>query len=174
MDSSSDTSPSAPSLSTSTESQTTNTTQTRNVTPIPPSKRTSSQITDTSSISSSSITSRPPITETPITPRSQTSPINTPLVHIPNPESVESYVNYKQPTAIKTVRLQPQLILVHIPDAEYTQRPPLHLPSEISTKFSKLYPPLEPLSKSSTSLSNLLDNTSDYIQRITRIHKFTL
>ena len=37
------------------------------------------------------------------------------------------------------------------------------LPSEISTKSSKLYSPLKPLRKSSTSLSNLFDNTSDYI-----------
>ena len=39
----------------------------------------------------------------------------------------------------------------------------MHLPSEISTKSSKLYSPLKPLRKSSTSLSNLFDNTSDYI-----------
>ena len=85
------------------------------------------------------------------------------MVHIPNPESVERYVNYKQPTAIKTVRRQPQLNLVHIPDTEYTQLPPLQLPSKISTNFSKLHRPLKPLKKSSTSLSNLLDNTSDFI-----------
>ena len=82
LNSSSDTSPSVPSLSTSTYSQITTTTQTRNVTPVTPSKNTRSQITDTSSISSSSITSRSPITEIPFTPRSQPSPINTPLVHI--------------------------------------------------------------------------------------------
>ena len=70
-------------------------------------------------------------------------------------------MNYKQPTAIKTVRLQPQLNLVHIPDTEYTPLPPLQLPSEISTTFSKIYPPLKPLGKSSTSLPNLLDNTSE-------------
>ena len=92
-------------------------------------------MTDTSSISSSSITSRPPITEIPITPRSQPSPINTPLVHIPNPESVERYVNFKQPIAIKIVRLQPQFNLVHIPDTEYTQLPPLQLPSEIRNQY---------------------------------------
>ena len=68
----------------------------------------------------------------------------------------------KLPTAIKTVRLQPQLNLVHIPDAEYTRLPPLKLPSELSTTSSKLYPPLKPLRKPSTSLSNLLDNTSEY------------
>ena len=43
--------------------------------------------------------------------RTQQTPINTPIVHIPNPESVKQYVNYNYPTAIKTVRLQPQLIL---------------------------------------------------------------
>ena len=127
LDSSSDTSPSAPSLSSNTESQITTTSQTRNVTPVKPSKRTRSLITDTSSISSSSITSRPPINENPITSSSQTSPTETPLVQIPNPESFERYVNYKQPTAMKTVRLQPQLNLVHIPDTEYTQLPPLQL-----------------------------------------------
>ena len=105
--SSSDISPSASSLSTSTESQITTTTQTRNVTPVTPSKRTRSQITDSSAISFSSSSSKPPITEIPITFRSQTSPTNTNLVHIPNPESVERYVNYKQPTAIKPVSLQP-------------------------------------------------------------------
>ena len=77
------------------------------------------------------------------------------------PESVEQYVNYKHPTAIKTVRLQPQLNLVHIPDTEYTKLPPLKLPSELSTTSSKLYSPLKPLRKPSTSLSNLLDNTSE-------------
>ena len=51
--------------------------------------------------------------------------------------------------------------LVHIPDTEYTHLPPLKLPSEISTT-SKIYPPLKPLRKLSTSLSNLLDNTSEY------------
>ena len=74
---------------------------------------------------------------------------------------MEQYVTYKHPTAIKTVRLQPQLNLVQIPDTEYTKLPSLKLPSELSTTSSKLYPPLKPLRKSSTSLSDL-DNTSDY------------
>ena len=51
---------------------------------------------------------------------------------------------------------------MHIPGTEYTHLPPLKIPSEISTTSSKIYPPLNPLRKSSTSLSNLLDNTSDY------------
>ena len=71
-------------------------------------------------------------------------------------------MNYKTPTAIETVRLQPQLNLVHIPDTEFTHLPPLKLPSEISTTSSKIYPPLKPLRKPSTSLSNLLDNNSEY------------
>ena len=75
---------------------------------------------------------------------------------------MEQYVNYKHPTAIKTVRLQPQLNLLHIPDIESTRLPSLKLPSELSNTSSKLYPPLKPLRKSSTSLSNLLDNTSEY------------
>ena len=62
-----------------------------------------------------------------------------------------------------TNNLQLQLNLVHIPDTEYSQLPPLQVPSEISTTSSKLYPPMKPLRKPSTSLSNLLDNTSDYI-----------
>ena len=92
------------------------------------------------------------------------------MVHIPNPECVERYVNYKQPTAIKIVRLQPQLNLVRFPDTEYTQLPPLQLPSEISTNSSNLYPPLKTLRTYSTSVSNLLDKTSDYIpsQEFTR------
>ena len=99
----------------------------------------------------------------PITTRTQQTSFNTPIVHIPNPESVEHYVNHKHPTAIKTVRLQPQLNLAHIPDTEYTRLSPLKLPSEISTTSSpKIYHPLKPLRTPSTSLSNLLDNTSEY------------
>ena len=123
------------------------------------SKKTRSLITDTSSVSSSSIISRPPISEISTTSRSQTFLNNTALVHIPNPKSVERYVNYKQPTAIKTVRLQPQLNLVHILDKEYTQLPPLQLPSDISTTSSKLYPPLKP--------------TNFRLHTITRIYKLT-
>ena len=132
----SDKSPSAPSLSTNIESQNTTTTQPRNVTPVTPSKRPRSQITDTSSITSSTTTSRSPRTEIHITPRSQPSPTTTLLVHISNPESVERYVDYKQPTAIKTVR----------------QLSSLQLPSEKSKNSSKIYPTLKPLRKLSTSL----------------------
>ena len=147
MGSSSDTSPSAPSINSKNESPTTTTTHTRNVNPVTPSKRPRSYVSETSS---SSILHRPPVTEIPITTRTQLSPINTHLVHIPNPETVEQCVKYKHPTAIKTVRLQPQLNLVHIPDTEYTHLPPLKLPSEISTTSSKLYLPLKPLRKPST------------------------
>ena len=83
-------------------------------------------------------------------------------MHIPNPETVEQYVNYKHPTAIKTVRFHSQLNLVHISDTEYTRLPPLKLPSELRNTSSKLYLPLKRLRKPSTSLSNLLDNTSEY------------
>ena len=158
LDSSCDISPSAPSTTSSTESSTNNTSQTRNVTPVTPSKRPRSYVSETTL---SSILHRPPITEIPITTRTQPSPIKTPLVHILNPETVEQYVNYKPPTAIKNVRLQPQLNLVHIPDTEYTRLPPLKLTSELITTSSKLYPPLKPLRKPSTSLSNLSDNTSE-------------
>ena len=159
LDSSSDISSSARSSISSTDSSTTNTSQTHNVTPVTPTKRPRSYVSEPSS---SSILNRPPISEIPITTRTQPTPTNTPLVHIPHPETVEQYVNFKHPTAIKTVRLQPQLNLVHIPDTEYTRLPPLKLPSELSTTSSKLYPPLKPLRKPSTSLSNLKDNTSEY------------
>ena len=129
------------------------------MTPVTPSKLPRSYVSETSS---SSILHRPPITEIPIATRTQPFHINTPLVHIPNLETVEQYVNYKHPTAIKTVRLQPQLNLVHIPDTEYIHLPPLKLPSKISTTSSKKYPPLKPLRKSSTSPSNRLDNTSEH------------
>ena len=108
--------------------------------PTTPSKRPKSYVSETSS---SSLLYRPPKTEIPITTRTQQTPVNTPMVHIPNTETVEQYVNYKHPTAIKTVRLQPQLKVVHIPDAEYTKLPPLKLPSELSNTPSKLYPPLK-------------------------------
>ena len=109
------------------------------LTPTTPSKRQRSYISETTS---SSLLHRPPITEIPINTRPQQTPINTSIIHIPNPESVEQYVTYNHPTAIKTVRLQPQLNLVQIPDTEYTKLPPLKLPSELSTTPSKLYPPL--------------------------------
>ena len=59
---------------------------------------------------------------------------------MPNPETVERYIYYKQPTAIKNIRLQTQLNFVHLPDTEYPV-PSLQLPSEINKKTSKLYPP---------------------------------
>ena len=159
MDSSSDISPSAPRNPSTPESSLSNTTISRNVTPTTPSKRPRSYVSETSY---SSILQKPPITEIPFTTRAQQTPTNTPIGHIPNPETVEQYVNHKHPTAIKTVRLQPQLNLVHIPDTDYTRLPPLKLPSELSNTSSKLYPPLKPLRKPSTSLSNILDNTSEY------------
>ena len=102
---------------------------TNNVTPTTPSKRSRSYISETTS---SSLLHRPPITEIPINTRPHQTPINTSIIHIPNPESVEQYVTYKHPTAIKTVRLQPQLNLVQISDTEYTKLPSLKLPSELS------------------------------------------
>ena len=111
------------------------------------------------------MTSRPPTSEIPTTPRSQSqqSPTHTPIVHVPNPGTVERYVQYKKPRAIKTVRLQPQLNRVHIHDTEYTQLPSLQLPSKLnSTTSSKIYPALKRIRKSSTLLSNRLDNSSGY------------
>ena len=97
LDFSSDTSPSAPSLTSST-TQTVLTTKPRKVTITP--TRQISIIFDTSSTiisSASSTTNRSPISKIPITPstQSQPSPIHTPLVHIPNPDSVAKYINYK-------------------------------------------------------------------------------
>ena len=66
LDSSSDTCPSAPCLSSDIESQPNIPPQIRNVKPVTPSERPRSQITDTSSTTSTSYTSRPPITENPI------------------------------------------------------------------------------------------------------------
>ena len=149
----------APIIPSTPESSVSNTTNSSNVTPTTPSKRPRSYVSETTS---SSLLHRPPITEIPINTRTQQTPNNTPIIHIPNLESDEQYVTYKHPTAIKTVRLQPQLNLVQNPDTEYTKLPSLKLPSELSTTSSKLYPPLKPLRKPSTSLSNLLDNISDY------------
>ena len=140
-----------------------------------PSKRPRPHISDTTSIPFSSTTNRLPISEIPITSRSHSQPslTHTPLVHIPHSESVERYVKYKQPAAIKTIQLQSQLNLVHIPDTEYPPVLSLKLPSEINKTTSKLYPPITPLrkpstapsnlSESSTSISNLSDDASEYI-----------
>ena len=113
-----DTSPSAPSITSST-SQTVLTTHPRNVTTQ--LTRPISNIFDTSSTKSSSTsssTNRRPKDEIPITPpsHSHSSPIQTPLVHIPNPDSVTKCTDYKPQkfgTAIKTARLlPPQLDIV--------------------------------------------------------------
>ena len=108
-------------------------------------------------------TDRPPISEIPNTPRSQTLSVSvhTPLFHLPNPDTVARLVNYRQPTAVKTSRIQPQLDLALIPDTEYPTLPSLHLPSELeSSTNSKIYHPLKTFLKQSTSLSNLLVTTS--------------
>ena len=168
LDPPSDISPSAPSIPSTPESSVSSTTNSSNVTPTSwvifhstLSKRPRSYISETTS---SLLLHRPPITEITINTRLQQTPIDTPIIHIPNTESVEQYVTYKykHPTAIKTVRLHPQLNIVQIPDTEYTKLPSLKLPSELSTTSSKFYPPLKLLRKPSTLLSNLLDKTSDY------------
>ena len=74
---------------------------------------------------------------------------------------------------MKTIRVQPQLNLVHLPDTEYPHVPSLQFPAEINKTTSKLYPPSKPLRKPSTSLSNLSkyspltlnlsDDASEYI-----------
>ena len=158
LDSSSDTSPSAPSLPSSV-SQTVLTTSSRNVT-TPPIRSISNSFdtSSTKSYSTSSSNNRPPISEIPITPltQSQPSPIHTPLVHIPNPESVAKYINYK-PQKLKTAnemaRQSPQLDIVQIPEKTYNTE------LESSTR-SQIYPTIKPLKKLSTSLSNLLDAES--------------
>ena len=102
-------------------------------------------------------TNRPHISEIPIISCSHSQPslTHTPLVHIPNPEAVERYVNYKQPTAIKSIRLQPQLNLVHLPDTDYPPVPSLQLLSDINKRTSKLYPPLKHLRKPSLLFQTL-------------------
>ena len=74
-------------------------------------------------------------------------------------------VNYKQPTAIKTARVSPnlpsKLDILPLPNIEYTPLPTLHLPSESSNRF-QIHPPLKPLRHPSTSLSNLIDSASEY------------
>ena len=166
LDSSSDTSPSAPGLSYDIESQPKNPPQFRNALLVTHYKRPRSQSTDTSSATSTSYTSKPLITEIPITSRFQSQPslTHTPLVHIPNPESVARYVNYKPPTDFEIVRIQPQLNPVHILDTNYPPVPSLQLPSESNrSTLSNIYPPIKPLRKPFTSLSNLLDDPSEYI-----------
>ena len=78
------------------------------------------------------------------------------------PGALARFVNYKQPTAIKTDRLYPQLPIVHIHDTEYSSLTLSRLPSELSSSnTSKIYPPLKPVRKQSTSLSKLLDASSE-------------
>ena len=94
--SSSDTFPSAPNL-TSSAFQTVLTPQPRSVT-IPPTRPISNTFDTSSTINSStsSTSNQPPVSEIPMTPSTQSQPslIHTPLVHIPNPESVARYINY--------------------------------------------------------------------------------
>ena len=93
MYSSSETYPSAPPLLPTSDSQTVITTQPRKVTPLATSKRRRSQFIDPSCTTSTTSpqTSGPRITELHVAPHSQPqlSPIQTPSVHLPNPETVE-------------------------------------------------------------------------------------
>ena len=85
-------------------------------------------------------------------------------MHIPNyitePETVTRYINYKPPTATKTIRQQPQLDIIRVPDTEYTPLPSLQIPSDTdSSTRSKLYSPLIPFVNSLLlylTFSNLL------------------
>ena len=106
LDFSSETCLSASNLSSSnSESQSTITSQPGNVNTLTLSKRPKSDILDTLSKTSLCTilllqlhTDRPPISEIPITPRSQPNPLSvqTPLFHIPNSETVIRFFNYKQ------------------------------------------------------------------------------
>ena len=71
---------------------------------VTPPKRPRSDISDTSSSVSTIVShhSRLRLSKTPITPRSLN---HAHFIHIPNPEIVARFVNYKQPTAVKTARL---------------------------------------------------------------------
>ena len=109
------------------------------------------------------------MSEIPITSRYQPPPASVFDIrnYIPEPETVAKSINYRQLTDIKPIRQQPQLDIVHLPNIEYPTLHSVQLPSETeSSARSKLYPPLKPLRKSSTSLSKLLEITSqapDYI-----------
>ena len=122
LDSSSESPPSVPSLPSSTSgSQTPIISQPRKINTLTPSEPPKSHIVKTSSTTSSSTlfphttskTNRPPISEAPITSRSQ--PLQLPVsvfdipYYMPEPENVARFVNYRQPTAIKNIRQQPQL-----------------------------------------------------------------
>ena len=182
LDSSSKSLPSAPSLSSSiSESQTALTSQPRNVNTQSPCKRLKSHILDTSSTTSSrtlfpqtnSSTNPPPISEIPITSRSQPLPLLASVFEIPEPKTVARLVNYRQPTAFKTIRQQPQLDIVHIPNFVYLSLPSLQLTSETESSIrSKLHPLLKPFRKPSTSLSNLLETTSQETEYIPESQSF--
>ena len=99
----------------------------------------------------SSTINRSPISEIPITPLTQfqPSPIHTPLVHIPNPESVAKCINYNPPkpgTGIKTAKIQPQLDIEHTPETIYSTDLELSIRSQIN-------PTLKPLKKHSILLN---------------------
>ena len=164
--SSSETSASVSSIPSTSESSVSQTTQSGNVTPVTPSKRLRSLSSTPSSHTISTHTSRPPIPEIPYNTRSRSQPSSyNPTIHLPHPHTVSHFVNYYQPTAIKSARLPPnhphKFDIVQIPDIEYTPIPTLQLPSG-SSNTPQIYPPLKPLRHSSTSLSNIIDPVSEY------------
>ena len=170
LDSSSETYASVSSIPSTSESSVSQTTQSGNVTPVTPSKRLRSLLLPVSSTPSSHTTSthtsRPPIPEIPYNTRSKSQPSSyNPMFHIPHPHTVSHFVNYHQPTAIKSARLPPshphKFDIVQIPDIEYTPIPTLQLTSG-SSNTPQIYPSLKPLRHSSTSLSNILDPVSEY------------
>ena len=95
-------SPSAPSIPSTPESSISNTTNSRNVTPTTSSKRPRSYVSETSS---SSILHRPPITEIPITTRTQQTPINTPIVHIPKYQTLKLLNNTSITNILQLLKL---------------------------------------------------------------------
>ena len=97
--------------------------------------------------------------------QSHQSPNQGPLVHTSIPETVARFANYKHPTAVKNSPLQHQLV-VRIFETEYSPLSTAQLPCELdSPNFPKLFSPLKPFRKHSTSPSNHLDTSLEYISR---------
>ena len=103
---------------------------------------------------------RPPIAEIPVTSRSQPLPLPASVFETPEPETAARIANYRQPTAIKTIRQQPQLDIVHIPNIEYpspsrrlsTDNSILHLSSPSIKSALRLIPQhTQPLSTASNT-----------------------
>ena len=138
MDSSSETSPSAPSISLTSDSQTIITAQPHSLTRVTPSK-------DQYHIFSTIFNSYSFGTHT----QSRN------CCKICKPQTTYRNKNSLSPTPLN---------IVQIPDTEYSALPSLHLPSELNpSNTSKTDLHLKPFRKQSASLSNILDISLEYI-----------